>query len=67
MFEKREFHVPSSDGVHNLSGVVYLPKGEVWTECYTGKKYEGGQTVTAAAPIDIIPVFTRGTKEYKIY
>lgn len=29
MFEKREFHVPSSDGVHNLSGVVYLPKGEV--------------------------------------
>ncbi|MBP3579473.1 MAG: glycoside hydrolase family 31 protein [Lachnospiraceae bacterium] len=46
---------------------VYLPAGETWTECYTGKKYEGGQTVTAAAPIDIIPVFTRGEKEYKIY
>ena len=46
---------------------VYLPKGEVWTECYTGKKYEGGQTVTAEAPIDIIPVFVCGEKEYKIY
>jgi len=46
---------------------VYLPAGETWTECYTGEKFEGGQTVTAAAPIDIIPVFTRGEKEYKIY
>ena len=46
---------------------VYLPKGEIWTECYTGKKYEGGQVVTAQAPIDIIPVFTRGEKIYKIY
>ena len=46
---------------------VYLPKGEVWTESYTGKKYEGGQVVTAAAPIDIIPVFIRGEKTYKIY
>jgi alpha-D-xyloside xylohydrolase len=46
---------------------VYLPKGEVWTESYTGKKYEGGQTVSAAAPIDIIPVFIRGEKTYKIY
>ena len=27
-FEKREFSVASSDGVHNLAGVVYLPEGE---------------------------------------
>ena len=47
--------------------VVYLPKGESWTESYTGKKYEGGQVVTAKAPIDIIPVFIRGEKNYKIY
>ncbi len=46
---------------------VYLPKGESWTESYTGKKYEGGQVVTAKAPIDIIPVFIRGEKNYKIY
>lgn len=29
MVEKREFLVPSSDGIHNLSGVVYLPCGEI--------------------------------------
>lgn len=28
MAEKKIFCVPSSDGVHNLSGVVYLPDGE---------------------------------------
>ena len=50
-----------------VSRNVYLPKGEIWTECYTGKKYEGGQNVTAEAPIDIIPVFIRGEKQYKIY
>lgn len=49
------------------SRTVYLPAGEIWTESYTGKKYEGGQRVTAEAPIDIIPVFVRGEKEYKIY
>ncbi len=46
---------------------VYLPKGETWTESYTGKKYEGGQTVTAEAPLSVIPVFIRGEKEYEIY
>lgn len=29
MIEKKIFCVPSSDGVHNLSGVVYLPDGEI--------------------------------------
>lgn len=29
MVEKKIFCVPSNDGVHNLSGVVYLPNGEV--------------------------------------
>lgn len=28
MAEKRLFSVPSTDGIHNLSGVVYLPCGE---------------------------------------
>lgn len=38
---------------------VYLPEGAEWTEVFTGKKWEGGQTVNAYAPIDVIPVFTR--------
>ncbi|MBE6534385.1 MAG: alpha/beta hydrolase [Ruminococcaceae bacterium] len=29
MIEKRSFSVLSSDGIHNLSGVVYLPDGDV--------------------------------------
>ena len=28
-------------------------------EAATGKRFEGGQTVTAAAPMDVIPVFAR--------
>ena len=38
---------------------VYLPKGDAWREVATGKTYEGGQTVTAKAPIDVIPLFVR--------
>ena len=53
------------EGVSERS--VYLPEGVTWTESYTGKKYAGGQVVTAAAPIEIIPVFTRGEMTYKIY
>ena len=39
---------------------VYLPAGVLWTEQSTGKTYEGGRTVTADAPLDVIPVFVRG-------
>ena len=39
---------------------VYLPAGASWTEQSTGKTYEGGRTVTADAPLDVIPVFVRG-------
>lgn len=46
---------------------VYLPKGDTWTDAYTKKTYEGGQTVTVPAPIDIIPVMMRGEKRYPIY
>ena len=38
---------------------VYLPAGTDWYDFWTGKKFAGGQTITAAAPIDTIPVFVR--------
>jgi alpha-D-xyloside xylohydrolase len=42
---------------------VYLPGNTKWTNCWTGESFSGGQTITAAAPLDIIPVFSRdGTK-----
>ena len=38
---------------------VYLPEGVNWTEVWTGKGYEGGQTITVDAPIDQIPLFVK--------
>ena len=52
-------------GVDNRT--VYLPKGAVWTDAYTHTVYEGGQTVTVPAPIDIIPVLVRDGKTFDIY
>lgn len=46
---------------------VYLPAGCKWTDAYTKKEYEGGQTVVVPAPLDIIPVMIREGKSYDIY
>ena len=46
---------------------VYLPTGLSWTESKTGTTWEGGQTVTALATLDVIPVFVREGKSYEIY
>lgn len=46
---------------------VYLPAGAVWTDAFTGKTYEGGQTVIVPAPLHIIPVMIRDGKSFDIY
>lgn len=38
---------------------VYLPQGHTWTLLHNGQVYEGNQTITVSAPIDIIPVFIK--------
>ena len=38
---------------------VYLPAGCDWYDFRTGERHHGGQTITAAAPLDSIPVFVR--------
>ena len=38
---------------------VYLPAGSDWYNYWTNAKFSGGQTITVAAPIDIIPLFVR--------
>jgi alpha-D-xyloside xylohydrolase len=38
---------------------VYLPKQNAWFDFWTGKKFEGGQTILTPAPIDKIPVFVK--------
>ena len=36
---------------------VYLPSGSKWFDFYTGKCYQGGQSIICEAPIDMIPLF----------
>jgi alpha-D-xyloside xylohydrolase len=38
---------------------VYLPKGTSWINFWTGQIHQGGQTITAEAPLDIIPVYVK--------
>ncbi len=38
---------------------VVLPSGARWTDFWTGKALDGGQTVEASAPIAHIPIFVR--------
>jgi alpha-D-xyloside xylohydrolase len=38
---------------------VYLPAGTDWYNFWTNERMKGGQWITAAAPIDTIPLFVR--------
>jgi alpha-D-xyloside xylohydrolase len=38
---------------------VYLPAGTRWYDFYTGRAYDGGQTVAADAPLARVPLFVR--------
>ena len=38
---------------------VYLPAATTWIDFWSGAAMAGGQTITAAAPIDHIPLFVR--------
>ncbi|MEO6550478.1 MAG: TIM-barrel domain-containing protein [Ferruginibacter sp.] len=38
---------------------VYLPKATAWYDFWTGKRFDGGQTIKTAAPQDKIPVFVK--------
>jgi alpha-D-xyloside xylohydrolase len=38
---------------------VYLPQGADWYDFWTGKRYAGGQTIIADAPLEMMPLFVR--------
>ncbi|MGO2128038.1 MAG: TIM-barrel domain-containing protein [Pseudoalteromonas prydzensis] len=38
---------------------VYLPKGTNWFDFYSGQSYQGGQTITANAPLEQMPLFVK--------
>jgi alpha-D-xyloside xylohydrolase len=45
---------------------VYLPGPSRWTNAWTGETLEGGQWITAEAPINRIPLFLRGDVQLPI-
>ena len=38
---------------------VYLPAGTHWYDFYTGKSFDGGQEITAQAPLEHMPLFVK--------
>jgi alpha-D-xyloside xylohydrolase len=38
---------------------VYLPKAAGWYDFWTGKRFDGGQTIKTDAPLDKIPLFVK--------
>jgi alpha-D-xyloside xylohydrolase len=38
---------------------VYLPAGTGWMNFWSGEKFDGGQTVSTAAPLEQMPLFVR--------
>lgn len=41
------------------SRTVYLPKGSDWYDFWTNKKFPGGSSVTASAPIETLPLYVK--------
>jgi alpha-D-xyloside xylohydrolase len=55
---------PSNTGKkdeQNLSNKmeIYLPKGNIWYDFWTGKKYEGGKSIEREVPLDILPLYIK--------
>ena len=38
---------------------IYLPKGDKWTDIWTGQQYEGGQKVTRNVDLALMPLYVR--------
>lgn len=44
---------------HATTRIVYLPSGANWVDFWSGESFKGGQTVTATARINILPLYIR--------
>jgi alpha-D-xyloside xylohydrolase len=45
---------------------VYLPAGTGWVDAWDGKKFDGGQWISADAPLDRIPLYLREGKSLPV-
>ena len=55
---KRETYT-AVDWKANKTFSVYLPAGAMWYDYWTGRRYHGGQTLTANAPISHSPLYIK--------
>ncbi|MEM0500888.1 MAG: glycoside hydrolase family 31 protein [Ignisphaera sp.] len=46
---------------------VYLPRGVEWIDANTGDSYSGGQWIEYSVALDVIPIFVKDSKVYKIF
>ena len=46
-------------GAGETNRSIYLPPGRAWYDFWTGKKLTEGQTITAASPIETMPLYVR--------
>ena len=46
-------------GATDRARTVYLPQGCDWYDFWTGRRYAGGQTIWAPAPLETMPIFVR--------
>ncbi len=55
---KPMYYGPNSSPIQaEESRPVYLPAGRGWYCFWTGERHDGGQTITAAAPLERIPLY----------
>ncbi len=55
------YYTTNSQPIHNTprTRLVYLPTGHLWFDFWTNTLHEGGQTLTATAPLETIPLYAR--------
>ena len=51
--------VRSVNWAETKTATKYLPKGTYWYDFWTGKRYQGGQTVTLETQLNRVPMFVR--------
>jgi alpha-D-xyloside xylohydrolase len=54
-----QLYTGANAGSGKTTRKVYLPKATTWYDFWTGKKYTGGQTLNAAAPIETMPLYVK--------
>ena len=45
--------------LHAASRKVYLPKGVIWKDAFSGKIFEGGRVVQVETPLEMMPLFIK--------